>query len=88
MIHRISTLISAFGVLAATLLLAGAVREYRAGASALWVGLGVVVLLGAAVALLRDVARGRRGARTRTVPPDPARRDTDGDDPWAPWRTP
>lgn len=61
--HRISILISAFGVLACTLLLVGAIREYRAGASPLWVGAGALIFLAAVHALVRDVCGARR-ART------------------------
>ncbi|MGW8948594.1 hypothetical protein [Streptomyces sp. NPDC055709] len=61
--HRISILISAFGVVASTLLLVGAVREYWAGATPLWVGAGVLIFLAAVHALVRDV-RGARRART------------------------
>ncbi|MGW1406413.1 hypothetical protein [Streptomyces sp. NPDC002403] len=58
---RISALISALGVLAAMLLLALAVREWRAGGSALWTGVGAVILLSASCALVRDVRRLRTG---------------------------
>ncbi|MEU6926736.1 MULTISPECIES: hypothetical protein [unclassified Streptomyces] len=57
MTNRISALISSFGVLAGLLLLALAVREYRAGASALWIVAGAVILLGAVHTLVRDVRR-------------------------------
>ncbi|MFJ3700447.1 MULTISPECIES: hypothetical protein [unclassified Streptomyces] len=63
MTHRISALISAFGVLVGMLLLALAVREYLAGASALRVGVGALIFLGASYALARDVRR----LRTRAV---------------------
>ncbi|MFD9408173.1 hypothetical protein ACFWBN_14300 [Streptomyces sp. NPDC059989] len=61
MTHRISALISAFGVLPAVLLFILAVREYRSGASALWIGAGAVILLVALSALARDVRRLRAG---------------------------
>lgn len=54
---RISALVSAFGVLVAALLLVSAVREYRSGASALWVGAGAALLVGASYTLVRDVRR-------------------------------
>lgn len=54
-IHRISTLVSAFGVLAALLILTFTVREYRAGSSVLWLGLGISLFLGAVYALIRDI---------------------------------
>jgi hypothetical protein len=62
--NRVSTLISAFGVLASTVLLAGAVREYRSGASALWIAAGAAILLSALYALVRDVRRLRTGQAT------------------------
>ncbi|MGP4047992.1 hypothetical protein [Streptomyces sp. 2A115] len=62
MANRISTLISAFGVLAGTMLLLLGVREYRAGASILWVGWGVLIFASAVVALVRDVRRSRENA--------------------------
>jgi hypothetical protein len=55
--NRISALISAFGVLPSVLLLVLAVREYRSGASILWIGAGVVIFLIALHALVRDVRR-------------------------------
>ncbi|MEV6782327.1 hypothetical protein [Streptomyces sp. NPDC051098] len=61
MTHRISTLISAFGVLASLMLLVLAVREYRSGASALWIGAGAVIFLSASYALVRDARRLRTG---------------------------
>ncbi|WP_038527093.1 hypothetical protein ACFIN9_04430 [Streptomyces noursei] len=64
MTNRLSTLISAFGVLTSTLLLAFAVREYRSGASALWIGGGAVLFLGALYALVRDVRRLRPAPTT------------------------
>lgn len=54
-------LISAFGVLASPVLLAGAVREYRSGESALWIAAGAVIFLRASYALVRDVRRLRTG---------------------------
>ena len=62
MAHRISALISAFGVVTGTVLLALAVREYRSGASALWVGAGALIVLSASCTLVRDVRRLRTGA--------------------------
>ncbi len=56
-ITRVSTLLSAFGVLLGMALLALAVREYAAGASALWVGAGALFVLGEVCALVRDVRR-------------------------------
>ncbi|MGN9790058.1 hypothetical protein ACTMTU_02990 [Streptomyces sp. OZ13] len=70
MAHRISTLISAFGVFAASMLLVAAVVEYRAGASALWVGLGVIVLVSAVYTLVRDIRRPRARWRPRRPTPD------------------
>ncbi|MDG9711420.1 hypothetical protein [Streptomyces sp. DH10] len=61
MTNRVSALISAFGVFASTLLLTFAVREYRSGASALWIGAGAVIFISAAYALVRDVRRLRSG---------------------------
>ncbi|MFE3942304.1 hypothetical protein ACFXPV_10565 [Streptomyces sp. NPDC059118] len=61
MTNRISALISSLGVLAGLLLLALAVREHRAGASALWIVAGAVILLGAVHTLVRDVRRLRTG---------------------------
>jgi lysylphosphatidylglycerol synthetase-like protein (DUF2156 family) len=55
--NRISALISAFGVLAGMLLLVATVREYRSGASALWIAAGAVIVLGALYALVQDVRR-------------------------------
>ncbi|MGW4649067.1 hypothetical protein [Kitasatospora sp. NPDC004289] len=63
MSNRISALISVLGALAGTVLLAGAVREYRSGASVLWVVAGSVLVLCALYALVRDVKR-LRGAPT------------------------
>ncbi|OII69900.1 hypothetical protein BJP39_15760 [Streptomyces sp. CC77] len=57
MAQRVSAWISAFGVLAAGLLLVVSVGEYRAGASVLWPVGGATVLLSAVYALVRDVRR-------------------------------
>ncbi|GAA2388993.1 hypothetical protein GCM10010420_10590 [Streptomyces glaucosporus] len=67
MTRLVSALISAFGVLAALLLLAVAAGDHRAGASPLWVVAGAVLLLGALFALVRDVRALRRapGGRGR-----------------------
>ncbi|HWU11817.1 MAG TPA: hypothetical protein VN520_36625 [Streptomyces sp.] len=62
--YRISALISAVGVLADMVLLALAVREFRSGASALWIGAGAMILLGASYAFVRDVRRLRAGPAT------------------------
>jgi hypothetical protein len=62
--NRVSALISAFGVLASTVLLAGAVREYRSGASAFWIAVAAVIFLSALYALVRDVRRLRIGQAT------------------------
>ncbi|MFE9724641.1 hypothetical protein ACFYQ5_13905 [Streptomyces sp. NPDC005794] len=65
MTHRISALISAFGVVAGVVLLVLAVREYRSGASVLWFVAGVVIFLSAAYTLfLRDARRLRTGPST------------------------
>ncbi|ORT55633.1 hypothetical protein [Streptomyces sp. CB03238] len=64
MTNRISLLISGFSVLASVLLVVGAIREYRAGASALWIAAGTVIFLGACYALVRDVRRLRTGRTT------------------------
>ncbi|MDT0477911.1 hypothetical protein RM863_37915 [Streptomyces sp. DSM 41014] len=66
MTRLVSALISALGVLAGLLLLAGAVREYRSGASGLWIGAGALILVAASYALVRDVrdVRRRRSAPT------------------------
>jgi multidrug transporter EmrE-like cation transporter len=58
--NRISTLISAFGVFVSVILLIGALREYRTGASGVWVGLGTSIFLCAVWTLVRDVRRSRR----------------------------
>ncbi|MFE0736089.1 hypothetical protein [Streptomyces sp. NPDC058855] len=62
MAHRVSTLISALGILPAVLLLVVAVRDYRSGASVLWVAAGAVILAVALYALVRDVRRLRAEA--------------------------
>lgn len=61
MTHRISALISAFGFLVSVMLLALAVRDYRSGASVLWLAAGALIFLGASYTLLRDVRRLRTG---------------------------
>ncbi|MFE7600735.1 hypothetical protein [Streptomyces sp. NPDC057494] len=43
------------------MLLALAVREYRSGASALWIVAGAALLLGTSYTLVRDVRRLRTG---------------------------
>ncbi len=55
--HRISALISVFGVFAGVLLLVVAVLEYRSGASVLWLVCGATAFLGAVYALVVDVRR-------------------------------
>ncbi|MFF8378233.1 hypothetical protein ACF07V_19155 [Streptomyces sp. NPDC015661] len=62
MTHRISALISAFGVLASMMLLVLAVREYRSGASVLWLVAGALIFLSASYTLVRDARRLRTGA--------------------------
>ncbi|MER7623595.1 hypothetical protein [Streptomyces sp. NPDC126503] len=62
MAHRVSTLISALSVLPAVMLLVVAVREYRSGASVLWVAAGAVILAATLHALVRDVRRLRAEA--------------------------
>ncbi|TLQ47819.1 hypothetical protein [Streptomyces marianii] len=57
MTHRINALTSAFGVLASLMLLVPAVREYRSGASVLWLVAGSVIFLSASYTLVRDVRR-------------------------------
>lgn len=59
--HRISALISAFGVLASVLLVVLAVREYRSGASVLYLVAGAAIFSSASFALVRDVRRLRTG---------------------------
>ncbi|MDH2408110.1 hypothetical protein ACG5V6_00675 [Streptomyces chitinivorans] len=55
MTNRISTLISAFGVLGGAMFLFIGIGEYQAGASALWAVGGALVLLIAVYALVRDL---------------------------------
>lgn len=62
--HRISVLFSSSGVLAGAMLLVGAVREYRSGASALWIAAGALIFLCALYTLVRDVRRLRAGKTT------------------------
>ncbi|MBT2493094.1 hypothetical protein J7E96_32225 [Streptomyces sp. ISL-96] len=62
MTNRISTLISAFGVLAALMFLIFAIREYRAGSSVLVFGLGIFVFAGAVYALIRDIRTQAKGS--------------------------
>ncbi|MGW4547816.1 hypothetical protein ACWEN4_15735 [Streptomyces violaceorubidus] len=59
--NRISALISAFGVLASGMLFAFAVREYRSGASALWLVAASAIFLSASYTLVRDARRLRTG---------------------------
>ncbi|GGW54036.1 hypothetical protein [Streptomyces griseoloalbus] len=61
MTHRISALISAFGVLAGRMLLVVAVRGYRSGASVLWLGAGAVIFLSASYTFARDMRQLRTG---------------------------
>ncbi|MFD8975577.1 MULTISPECIES: hypothetical protein [unclassified Streptomyces] len=61
MTYRISALISTLGVLAGVMLLVLAVREYRSGASVLWLVAGAVIFLSASYTLVRDVRRLRTG---------------------------
>ncbi|MCT2543374.1 MULTISPECIES: hypothetical protein [Streptomyces] len=61
MINRISALISAFGVLASVMLLVLAVREFRSGASFLWLVAGSVIFRSATYTLVRDARRLRTG---------------------------
>ncbi|MGW0336143.1 hypothetical protein ACWD0J_30565 [Streptomyces sp. NPDC003011] len=68
----IGTLISVFGFLVSAGLLLLAVRDHRAGASALWVGAGAVVFLSAGWTLAQEVRRARReraGRRERAERP-------------------
>ncbi|MEU3614878.1 hypothetical protein ABZ725_21515 [Streptomyces sp. NPDC006872] len=64
MTNRISAVTSAFGVLATVVLLIGAVREYRSGASVFWIVAGGVLFLIASYALIRDVRRLRTAPTT------------------------
>ncbi|MCY0960678.1 hypothetical protein [Streptomyces sp. H27-H5] len=57
MTRRIDTLVSAFGVLAGAVLLVGALREHRTGASAVWIAAGAVIFFSALCVLVRDVRR-------------------------------
>ncbi|MEV7526200.1 hypothetical protein [Streptomyces sp. NPDC091371] len=57
MTHRISTLISAFAVPVSLLLLVGALREYRSGASVLWIAAATAISFSAVYVLVRDVRR-------------------------------
>ncbi|MFG2537641.1 hypothetical protein ACGFU4_20625 [Streptomyces sp. NPDC048511] len=59
--NRISALISAFGVLASVVLVVVGVREYRSGASALWLVAGAVIFLSALYTLVWDLRRLRTG---------------------------
>ncbi|MEU8679317.1 hypothetical protein [Streptomyces sp. NPDC048560] len=61
MTNRISALISAFGVLASVMLVVAGVREYRSGASILWLVAGAVIFLSASCTLVRDARRLRTG---------------------------
>ncbi|MFJ2027043.1 hypothetical protein ACIODW_24990 [Streptomyces sp. NPDC087897] len=61
MTHRISALISVLGVFAGMLLLVLGIREYRSGASVLWLVFGALASLGAVHALVVDVRRLRTG---------------------------
>ncbi|MFE5909556.1 hypothetical protein ACFQ6B_10775 [Streptomyces wedmorensis] len=61
MTYRISALISAFGALAGVMLLVLAVREYRSGASVLWLVAGAMIFLSASYTLVRDARRLRTG---------------------------
>ncbi|MFE7976639.1 hypothetical protein [Streptomyces shenzhenensis] len=64
MTDLVNTLISAFGVVASTALLAMAVSQYRSGESALWIAFAGVVFLAAFYALVRDVRHLRAGRAT------------------------
>ncbi|MFJ5831395.1 hypothetical protein [Streptomyces sp. NPDC093089] len=64
MTQRINALISALGVLASTFLLVHALREYRSGASPLWLLVGAAILLSSLYSLARDVRRRRTGPTT------------------------
>ncbi|MFD3546297.1 hypothetical protein ACFWUW_11905 [Streptomyces sp. NPDC058655] len=57
MTHRISALISAFGVLASVIVVIAGVREYRSGASIFWLAGAVVIFLSALYTLVRDAQR-------------------------------
>ncbi|MGP3749827.1 hypothetical protein [Streptomyces sp. IBSNAI001] len=62
MTNRISALISAFGVLASVVLVVAGVREYRSGASVLWLVAGAVIFLSALYTFVRDARRLRTGS--------------------------
>ncbi|MFF5703040.1 hypothetical protein ACFY7H_11115 [Streptomyces sp. NPDC012794] len=62
MTRHTGTAISAFGVLACSVLLVGAVHDYRTGASPLWIAAGALLFLGAVCTLVRDVRRSRASA--------------------------
>ncbi|MDX2600738.1 hypothetical protein PV379_08810 [Streptomyces caniscabiei] len=64
MTHPVSALISAFGVLAGTVLLVGAIHAYRSGAAALWIVAAAAILLSASYTLVRDVRSLRTGQTT------------------------
>ncbi|MGW0941300.1 hypothetical protein ACWD4O_01940 [Streptomyces sp. NPDC002623] len=64
MTHRISAVVSAFGVLATVVLLIGSVREYRSGASGFWIAAGGVLFLITSYALIHDVRRLRAAPTT------------------------
>jgi predicted membrane protein len=55
--NRISASISAFGFLVSVMLFVFAVREYRSGASVLWLVAGFVIFFSALYTLVRDVWR-------------------------------
>ncbi len=57
MSRRVGALVSDRGVPVRAVLPAGAVRAYRSGASAPWIAVGAVALLGATAAPVRDVRR-------------------------------
>jgi len=58
--NRISALISVFGVLVGAMFLIIGVREYQAGASALWAAGGALIFLTAVYALMRDLRTARK----------------------------
>ncbi|MFD8664890.1 hypothetical protein ACFV1U_05760 [Streptomyces microflavus] len=57
MTHRISALVSVFGVVASVTVFVVAVGEYRSGSSFLWPVFGAVLFICALYALVRDVGR-------------------------------
>ncbi|MFG2440780.1 hypothetical protein [Streptomyces sp. NPDC048508] len=61
MTNRVSALISGIGVLASVMLLILAVREYRSGASILWLVAGAVILISASYTLVSDARQLRTG---------------------------